>query len=70
MFFNASPRKCVEHDGIDAEDVEELLEEALRLRLLVICALPAVRELGGVLAYLVPALHCCVLLCPMHRPFV
>ena len=46
--------KRVEHHGIDAEHGEELLQEALRLALLVVCVLPAFRERRRRLAYLIP----------------
>ena len=41
-------------DGIHAEHGEELLEEALRLALLVVCVLPAFRERRRRLSYFVP----------------
>ena len=44
----------VEHHGTDTEHGEELLQEALRLSLLVVCVLPAFRKRRRRLAYFIP----------------
>ena len=46
--------ECVEHHSVDAEHYEELLQEALRLALLVVGVLPAFLERRCVLADFIP----------------